>query len=49
MTGKINEKALAYSFAIVAAFLMLLLGILGNLGVYIGAVEMMMQWHIFFH
>ncbi|HDZ54640.1 MAG TPA: hypothetical protein ENI19_03200 [Candidatus Nealsonbacteria bacterium] len=27
---------------------MLLLGILGNLGMYTGAVEMMQQWHIFF-
>ena len=27
---------------------MLLLGILGNLGVYMGAVEAMMKWHMFF-
>ncbi len=27
---------------------MLLLGILGNLGIYEGAVEMMTQWHQFF-
>ncbi|MBU0461362.1 MAG: hypothetical protein KJ574_02120 [Nanoarchaeota archaeon] len=27
---------------------MLLLGILGNLGVYTNAVNAMMQWHMFF-
>ncbi|NOY85969.1 MAG: hypothetical protein GXP52_01540 [Deltaproteobacteria bacterium] len=27
---------------------MLLLGILGNLGLYGGAVEMMMKWHMIF-
>ncbi len=27
---------------------MLLVGILGNIGIYTGAVEMMEQWHIFF-
>ncbi|OGO22231.1 MAG: hypothetical protein A2144_12025 [Chloroflexi bacterium RBG_16_50_9] len=27
---------------------MLLLGILGNIGVYTGAIEMMEQWHEFF-
>ncbi|PIS04692.1 MAG: hypothetical protein COT81_05145 [Candidatus Buchananbacteria bacterium CG10_big_fil_rev_8_21_14_0_10_42_9] len=27
---------------------MLLLGILGNLGLYMSGVEAMMQWHLFF-
>lgn len=45
---KRRSLALAGSAAIVAAVVMLLLGILGNLGVYTGAVEMMQQWHIFF-
>ncbi len=40
--------ALAGAAAIVAAIIMLLLGILGNFGVYTGAVEMMRQWHVFF-
>jgi len=40
--------ALAGAAAIVAAIVMLLLGILGNIGVYTGAVEMMEQWHAFF-
>ena len=34
--------------AIVAAGIMLVLGIFGNLGLYIGAVQMMQQWHMFF-
>ncbi len=45
---KLRPLALAGSAAIVAAIVMLLLGILGNLGVYKGAVEMMEQWHLFF-
>ncbi len=40
--------ALAGAAAIVAAIVMLLLGILGNIGVYTSAVEMMQQWHVFF-
>jgi len=42
----------AFSFgaaaAIVGASIMLVLGILGNLGMYLGAVEMMEKWHMFF-
>ena len=45
---KLRLLALAGSAAIVAAVVMLLLGILGNIGVYTGAVEMMQQWHVFF-
>ncbi len=45
---KLDGKALGYSFAIISALCMLLLGILGNLGVYLGVVEMMEQWHLFF-
>jgi len=47
-SAKLRPLALAGSAAIVAAIVMLLLGILGNLGVYKGAVEMMQQWHMFF-
>lgn len=46
--NKLNSNALGYAGAVVAALGMLLLGILGNLGVYEGAVAMMMQWHVFF-
>lgn len=48
MAQKLNETALGFAAAIVAAVIMLLLGIFGNLGIYMGAVEMMMQWHVFF-
>ena len=45
---KLNPLALGYAAAIVSAVIMLLLGILGNLGIYTGAVEMMRQSHMFF-
>lgn len=48
MTQKLSELALGYSLAIISAALMLLLGILGNLGIYLGAVNAMTQWHMFF-
>jgi len=48
MTEKFNSLSLGASAAIVAGLSMLILGILGNLGVYQGAVEMMSQWHMFF-
>ena len=48
MTDKLNSLAFATSAALVAALSMLLLGIFGNIGVYLGAVEMMSQWHMFF-
>ncbi len=46
--AKINPLALGGAAAILAAVIMLLLGILGNIGVYTGAVDMMAQWHVFF-
>ena len=48
MTDKLNSLALGASAAFVAALSMVILGILGNIGVYQGAVEMMSQWHMFF-
>lgn len=48
MANKVNALVAGYTGAIVAAVSMLLLGILGNLGVYMGAVTMMEQWHMFF-
>ena len=48
MVQEISAKAASYSVALVSALGMLLLGILGNLGVYTGAVEAMQPWHIFF-
>lgn len=46
--AKLNLLPLGYAGAIVSATIMLLLGILGNIGIYTGAVHMMSQWHMFF-
>lgn len=46
--AKLNPLALGGAAAILAALIMLLFGILGNIGVYAGAVGMMQQWHVFF-
>ena len=48
MKQKLNEKALAISLAIVSGLSMLLLSIAGNIGFYLGAVDMMQQMHMFF-
>ena len=48
MVQKLNAKALGYSVAVLSGLCMLSLGILGNLGIYMGAVEMMGRWHMFF-
>lgn len=48
MDKKLNSLTLGYAAAIVSALGMLLLGILGNLGIYVSAVEAMQNWHIFF-
>lgn len=48
MDKQLNALALGYTGAILSAICMLILGILGYLGVYMGAVEAMQQWHIFF-
>lgn len=44
----LNPLALGYAGAIISAIGMLLLGILGNLGIYTGAAQMMEEWHMFF-
>ena len=48
MVEKLNALVLGYASATVSAGSMLLLGILGNLGIYMNAVDMMKQWHMFF-
>ena len=48
MIQKINAKALGYSLAILSGLCMLLLGIFGNLGLYLAGVEAMQKWHLFF-
>lgn len=45
---ELNANALAAAGAVVAAVVMLLLGVFGAVGVYEGAVRMMEQWHLFF-
>jgi len=42
---KLNALTLGYAGAIIGAASMLLLGILGNLKIYSGAVAMMGEWH----
>jgi len=50
MEKRLNLRplSLAYASAILAAVGMLVLGIFGNLGIYVNAVEAMTQWHLFF-
>ncbi len=48
MAQELKPLALSFAAAIVSAIVMLLLGILGNLGIYTGAVAMMQQWHLSF-
>jgi len=48
MTEKLNEKALGFSGAIVSALAMLVLGIIGPMGIYGGAMRMMQDSHMFF-
>jgi len=48
MAKQINKLTAGYTGAIIAGASMLLLGILGNLGIYTGAVKAMMGWHMFF-
>ena len=46
--AKLNPMALGVAGAIISSVIMLVLGVLGNLGIYTGAVEMMTKWHVFF-
>lgn len=48
MTNKFNVPALGIAASLIAALSMLILGIFGHLGIYLGAVDMMRQWHMFF-
>lgn len=45
---ELNPTALAAAGAVVAAAVMVLLGVFGAVGIYEGAVRMMEQWHLFF-
>ena len=46
---KLNVKKMGLSAGILSALCMLALGISGNLGIYMGAVGMMMAMHEFFN
>ncbi len=48
MEQKLNAMALGYSLAILSGLCMLVFGVFGYLGWYMGAVESMMQMHMFF-
>ncbi|MEW5805162.1 MAG: hypothetical protein AB1721_00300 [Patescibacteria group bacterium] len=48
MDKKLDVLALANASAIISALGMVLLGIAANLGIYTGAAEMMIEWHLFF-
>jgi len=45
---KLDEMKMGYAAGATSAVVMLALGILGNLGLYSGAVSMMEGWHMFF-
>lgn len=45
---RLSVKGLGLSLGIFSALCMLVLGVLGNLDVYMGAVEVMSQFHEFF-
>jgi hypothetical protein len=48
MAKKQDPLKLGKAAAIVSAAIMLIMGILGNLGIYTNAVQVMQQWHMFF-
>lgn len=48
MNQKLNALVFGYATAITAALGMIALGIVGRMGFYMGAVEMMQKWHMFF-
>lgn len=45
---KLEAQPWAKAIAVWSAAIMLLLGVLGNLGIYTSAAEQMARWHIFF-
>lgn len=48
MNMKFNALSLGYAAAIIAALMMLALGVLANFGIYSGAAEKMIEAHLFF-
>lgn len=48
MTTRLNSNALGLSLALLSGLCMLVLGLFGLMGVYEGAVQMMVDFHLFF-
>jgi hypothetical protein len=48
MDKRLNPRPWAKTFALWSALLMLVLGILANLGIYTQAAAQMAKWHLFF-
>lgn len=48
MTSQLNPNALGLSLALLSGLCMLVLGLFGLMGVYEGAVRMMVDFHLFF-
>ena len=46
---KLRPLSVGFSLAILSGLIMLILGILGNLGLYLSGVFAMSQWHVFFN
>lgn len=47
-TLRLDPLAAAGAAAVISAAVMLLLGVFAIIGIYGGAIEMMIQWHMFF-
>ena len=45
---KLSAYALAYTLAIISGVWMLILSLAGKMGYWLGAVEMMQEWHLFY-
>ncbi|GAB4336685.1 MAG: hypothetical protein Kow0089_07270 [Desulfobulbaceae bacterium] len=48
MNGKLNTLAFGSAGAIVAGISMIVLSLAGRMGMYMGGVEMMGRWHMFY-
>lgn len=48
MDQRLQPTAFGGATAVISALVMLLLGIVANLGIYRGAADMMVEWHMFF-
>ncbi len=49
MPKKVESKQLAVTFAVWSAFVMLVLWLFANMGLYVSVAEQMAKWHMFFN